>query len=356
MRNFIFNAVFVVFTILLLSCEKEQTSSTSQAVGLQNGLIILNEGNYYSQIDGSVSFLSLTDSVMNNNVFTTVNGKSIGNTPNDIVSAAGRFFIAVTDENLVWVTDDSLRIICQITIPQPRHLTTMNDVVFVSTYEGRVYSIDAYTLDKKQSDIVGSCLEDITNRAGYIYVCNAFTPGANYDYSYHTNIIKLDDNLQKISDINVTCNPTQIETYGDDIYLLSQGNYADTNSSIQRITVSDQVEPLHIEATAFTIAGDNLYYISTTYAADWSQHTEYRVMDLTTRTSSIFTLGNDIAYPSSIYADQETNNVYITSLKLSEYGYGDYNSPGYVVCYNPQGIPIKKFTVGVCPKTMLKVK
>lgn len=350
--------IFLLTAVLVLaSCEKDDNIKSSiPSLPVKNSLLIVNEGNYYSQINSSLSVLDFSKNEMYNNVFQSINGKVLGGTPNDIEFAEGKYFIPVTDENLVWVLDESLRILKQIDkIKSPRHVAVMNGVVYVSSYDGNVYSIDAKTLDVKESEKIGECLEDITCLNGNVYVCNAYTPGENYNYTYHTNVVKLDAKLNKIKDITVAANPTQIENDGTNVYAMSMGNYDDVNNQIQKISADDNVEKL-CDGTYFALSGNKLYYIFTTPDEFWEQKTDYYVLDLSTNTSQTFIDGKDIKYPCFISANPTTGEVYISSLRLSEYGYGDYNNPGYIVRYNAKGEKTGRYDVGVSPKAMFIVK
>ncbi|MDO5447581.1 MAG: PQQ-binding-like beta-propeller repeat protein [Prevotellaceae bacterium] len=346
--KYLFLALFFVAT-LTVGCsndDNEQKKEPAPEFSF-NGAFVLNEGNFYSNIDGSLSLLDYTTGKMNNKLFSTINGKSLGATPNDMVVSGDKAYISVTDDNIVWVLDKDLKALSMINITKPRKIVAVNDKIFISSYDGRVYAYDTKSAQLTKSDVIGSYLEDITYCNGFIYVCNSY----NEDYTYNTNVVKLETTLKKVSDITVVCNPTKLETDGRDVYLLSTGDYDSVGSMLQRIDTNDKVEAM-FPALYFTLYNNKIYYIDTTYDADWNSVTTYNVYDIAQSKSSIFIEGKDIEYPAGIAADSSNGNIYLMVYHISEYGWGDYNNPGYIVRYDSNGNQIGKYDVGVCPTTM----
>ncbi|MCQ2129215.1 MAG: hypothetical protein MJZ08_07305 [Bacteroidaceae bacterium] len=346
-----FYSLLLLIAIVATACDKGDDNENGKEKPVvetgTKGMFVVCEGNYYSGIDGSLSYLDYEKGTMSNNVFSTINGKSLGGTPNDMVECGGNYFIPVTEENLVWILDKDMKAVGSLQITKPRRVTAGNNSVFVSSYDGRVYAYNVTTKALTKSEVVGAYLEDIVFCQGFVYVCNAY----NADYTYNTNVVKLNSStLAKVKDITVVCNPTQIETDGKDVYVLSMGNYSDVNSMLQRIDADDKVDNL-CSATYFAMGSDKIYYIASTYNENWESISTYEVYDLTTAKSAEFIDGKEIAYPAGIGVDNATGKVFVISYQLSEYGYGDYNSAGYVAEYDNTGAYKNKYTVGVCPKT-----
>lgn len=343
-------SLLLLISAIMLSCSKDDDNNPQPVPPpvATTGMLIINEGNYYSGIDGSLSYFDYATGKMTNNVFASMNGKSLGGTPNDIISCGGQYFIPVTEENLVWILDENMKALTSLQVTKPRRVAAGGNSVFISSYDGHVYAYNLTTKTLTKSEVVGACLEDIVFLRDYVYVCNAY----NADYTYNTNVVKLKaSNLEKVADITVLCNPTSIETDGNNIYVLSVGNYADVNNTLQCIDASDKVTTM-FEATYFALGNGKLYYVASTYDENWQAVTTYNVCDLNTTKTSVFTEGKEVLYPAGIAADATTGNVCIISYLLSEYGYGDYNSPGYVVRYDKDGQCLGQHTVGVCAKTI----
>lgn len=346
----IYYFITLLFATLLWGCsdDDKKEQPTPDPEFNFNGAFIVNEGNFYNGIDGSLSFLDYTKGTMLNGLFKSINGKSLGATPNDMIIDGDVAYISVTDENLVWVLDKDMKVANMIRITKPRKLVAGNGKVFISSYDGCVYAYDTKTSQLSKSEIVGSYLEGITCCNGYVYVCNSY----NEDYSYNTNVVKLDaSTLKKACDITVVCNPTGIASDGKNVFVLSVGDYDKVGNMLQKIDGSDKVENM-FPAQYFALCKNKIYYIDTTCDADWNSVTTYNVYDIAQSKSMVFTDGKDIEYPSGICADPSNDNVYVLALHLSEYGWGDYDSPGYVVRYDGKGTMTGKYDVGVCPTSM----
>ncbi len=347
----------VMFSVvgLFCGCNDDNDGFTPEVIETTTGMFIVNEGNYYSSIDGALSYIDYTTDIVTVDAFKKANGISLGGTPNDGIIYKDHIYIPATDENLLWVLDaHTLKVTDRITITQPRKIVAGDGFVFVTSYAGKVTSVNVSNGEMKTSEALGknpnvtTYLEDITYLNGYLYVCNAYNP----DYSYNDNVIKMTTDLKKVKDITVVCNPTQIETDGKDVYVQSTGNYADVGTAIQKIDENDKVTTL-CEGTNFALGNGKMYYYATSYDENWQSVITYNVYDLKTGKTSQFIDGSDIEYPNSMGFDPWTGYVYVSAYHLSEYGYGDYNSPGYIVRYDAEGKKLKSFDVGVGPKTMI---
>ena len=358
--NHIFSLIVISALVLsLTSCLKDNSDDAKpkEPVLITAGMYILNEGNSFSSIDGSLTYLGYplneySTYTVTQNCFQLVNGKSLGSTPNDICLAQGFVIIPVTDDNIVWILNNDLSIKTQLPIIQPRKVVAIGPKIYITSYEGKVYCYDLLTGAIKTSEVIGDCIEDITVCNQYLYVCNTYSVNGS-EYTYNTNVVKLDTaSLAKVGDVAVVCNPTQIETDGKNVYVLSTGNYVDVHPCLQRIDAADKVSSL-CEATGFTVGDGNLYCILA--PADGSP-CSYWTYNLNTGALSTFTDGADIEYPFGIAYDDVNEIIYISSGYLSEYGFGDYSRNGYIVQYDKSGIAHGLLGVGVVPKVMVANK
>lgn len=343
-------ALFIlIMGMTMTSCDKDdENGGEIKPVEVTNGLYIINEGNYYNQIDGSLSYLDLATDSVTNNLFASVNGRALGATPNHSVINGNDLYIACTDENLIEIVNKKTLIAgLPVKMTQPREMVAYDGVVYVTSYDGCVYKIENGAVAKK-SEKVGACLEGITAVDGKIYVCNAYNP----DYTYNTNVVVLDTALNKLSDITVACNPISILNDGESVYVLSNGNYADVQPQIQKISKDGKAAYL-CEGSQMAYYNGKLYIIASSYDANWQLTTTYNVFDLKTGVQSTFTEGKEVEYPSAINVNPTSGEVYISSLHISEYGYGDYNNPGYLLRYSADGKFIRKYDVGVSPNTLV---
>lgn len=351
----------VVLASGLSSCDDDDNVQKYEPVAVGD-LIIVNEGNYYNKINGSMDFLAYgKNGNIQHNVFKTLAGRELGGTPNNAVACGSLLFIACTDENVVEVFNLNTNQSAQIKVNAPRELATDKKSVYVSSYEGKVTKIDASSLTVvNTSDVIGNYLEGIAVVNGFVYVCNAYNkttdPETGYDiYDYKTNVVKLNaGDLTKVKDITVAANPNIILTDGNNVYVDSWGNYFDVQPTVQRINASDNVTPL-TSANWMAYNKNKLYLIEQAYDENWQSTFKYKTYDLTSNTESIFLndIDKTIFYPGTIGVDPISSEVFITSYIPGDGGWADYSANGYLMRYKNDGSFIQKYETGVGPCTLV---
>ena len=345
------SALLMLGTLVFTACsDDDNNNSTPELVNVTEGVFVLNEGSYFSGIDGSLSYIDYATNQITNNVFANKNGRSLGGTPNDAIIYGSKMYIATTDENRVEVVDvQTTASLGYVTLTQPRKLVAEGGLVYVSSYAGTVSSIDTTSFSiVKTSEVIGANLEGITALNGFLYVCN----GWNADYTYNTNVVKLNlSDLTKVKDITVVSNPARILTDGANVYVQSVGNYADIAPAIQKIDAADQVKTLCNEGLYLSYYNGKIYYVATAYDENWNTIGSYKVYDLATQETTTFTEGTDIFSPCAIAVDPNTGVVYISSYNPSAYGGADYAGAGYIVAYNNDGTKWAQYNAGVAPTT-----
>ena len=343
-HSFFVRSFVIVFLLSLVSCSLDDANSNNNTeptvIETSLGMFIVNEGNYYNGINGSLSYLGYSTETVTDSVFMKANGYSLGATPNDIIIFDDRVFIPVTDDNIVWELDArSMRVVGKFTIPSPRKLVGAGENIYVTSYNGKVYCISIYSETVTESAVVGGCLEDITYCNGYLYVCNAY----HTDYTYNTNLIKMDTNLNKVKDITVASNPSQLETDNINVYLCSYGNYDDVKAQVQRIDEDDKVEVIG-NGAIMSYGYGMVYFIDT-------DNMKYYKYDIETGQTTTFTTGNRIDYPAFISVDPTDGEVFIGAYHFMEgSSWGDYNSPGYMVEYKADGTYVSTYNLGISPR------
>lgn len=345
--------------LLFAACSDDDEKKELEKVTVADGVFILNEGSYFSKIDGSLDYLDYATGIVSRNVFKNKNGRSLGGTPNNAVVCGSKMYITTADENRVEVVDTrSMTAYAPINIVTPRELCTDGAAVYMTSYDGTVSKIDTTALRVVAKSVtIGDALEGITAMGGYLYVCNAWKNLGGYNYEYHTNVVKMQaSDLSKVKDITVAANPNQILNDGTNIYLACWGNYADVQATVQRIDANDKVTTLtNGRMIALDNANDLLYIVNTTYDENWAEKNNYNVYDLKTGKERNFTQGAEVFSPAAIGVDPTTGDVFITSYSESEdyKGSASYTTDGYVVRYSTTGTFLNKYTCGVGPGTLV---
>ena len=347
-------ACLLAGALVLTACDDDEPQITYQDVTVADGLFVLNEGSFYSQISGSLDYIDFSTNSITTNAFQAANGRALGGTPNNALLCGSKLYIATQEENRVEVVDaKTLKALSPVSITAPRELCTDGEAVYVSSYTGEVSRIDTLSLRvTAKSPVVGTNLEGIACRQGYVYVCNAW----NSDYTYNTNLVKLSaKTLQKQKDITVVANPNQLIASGDDLYLASWGNYADVPATIQHISLSDQVTTL-AHATHMALGNGKLYLVGSSYDDQWREVNTYTVYDLASATETTFTRGLDIVSPVTIGVDPVSCDVFISSRSMdANTGAASYTAKGYVLRYRPDGTLVTRYDCGVSPATLVFV-
>lgn len=347
---YMFACLFAATTLTTSCINDDDDPVVEPVVNIEtDGAFILNEGNYYSNIDGSLDYLDYSTDKVTRGLFASANKRSLGNTPNDMLVGNSVLYIATNGENRIEVLNKSTMMsIKTIEIPSPREMTSDGTYVYVTSYDGRVRKIDPeYNIVVAQSAVIGDNLEGITYFGGSLYVCNSCKPGETY--TYHREVVKLNaSTLGNEGTISVGLNPTQIVTDGNNLYVLCMGDYDSTPAIVQRINMSNGSVNEISKATFMSIAANKLYLIN----APWGATPTYHVYDIKTGSETTFTEGSEIFAPCAIAVDPIKGDAFITSYTESEYGYADYSSEGYIVHYDKNGNFISKNTTGVGPATV----
>ena len=346
------------------SCTDDDDSPVFIDVTVADGVFVLNEGSYFSGINGTLDYLDYKTATMSNNILADI--YNLGGTPNNAIIVGDVMYIACSDENRVAVIDAKNLIAAKqmIAITAPRELATDGSYLYVTSQAGCVIKVDLTTnLIVETTPVIGDRLEGIAWRNGYLYVCNSCKeipdPDSGYSsWEYHTNLIKLNaETLAKVSDITVAANPNQIVSDGQYLYLASWGDYNQTPATVQQIDENDEVSVI---GTGQKIAYDDnkLYIVNTAYDENWNEVHTYKVLDLKTNLTTDFWGDTSLIFsPGTIGVDPVTHDVFITSYNKGEYGYADYTANGYLVVYSNTNKYFSnaatKFTTGVGPCTLV---
>lgn len=357
-------AVLMAATISFTSCDDDDDCPTCPppATIVQNGVYVINEGSYYSQINGTLDFLGYD--VANNtysmtrNIFEDVNGRSLGSTPNDaLIFSDSLLCIAVAGENRVeFVNTTTKKADAAVSIDNPRELAyeSGSNYLYVSSYTGKVYKIDMTTRTiAGESAVVGANLEGIAVAGNKLYVCNS----CSSDYmTYYKNVVELNANtLAKNQDIEVVDNPVDVINAGDAIFILSMGNYADKPATVQMLK-DGQISTI---GNAIMIAYDanlkRLYMVNVIYNEDYTiKRRDYMVYDLNTNTTSTFLQEASAFLPYSIAVNPVNGDVFITSItKNPDTGKADYTADCKLYRYTSAGTLLGTYDCGVNPGTIV---
>ena len=315
-----------------------------------NGALIINNGSVSAGIYGSLTFLDLSTNPagVQQNVYQTANGQSLGGTPNDVIVHGDKIYIAGCDENTVFVLNrKTFKQIQRISTTDalgtaeginPRHLIGYADKVYVTTYGGYVAVVDTTSLSITNKYKVGSAPEGMTLGGSetelYLYV-------ANSDYGMGNGSISvININNGKITEIKneMIHYPQEVAVAGTDIYVLDWGyydeNWNQVNAGVYKIS-GNTVTKVVPDATGMATYGSTILTFNYPYGKSEPSFSHYDIVY--NQLSSIkFVGGNPIQSPAAIAIDPNTGCIFIASRDMNPYtGYPSYTTPGYLNIYDP---------------------
>lgn len=377
MRKYLSNlAVMLAGATLLASClsNDNNNGNNQQQVTVTKGAYIINNGNSYSGIDGSLTFLDYTGSTIKaeQGVYQRGNGASLGNTPNDIIAYGDKLYIVGSGENTIFVVDkktlkqlpngwvSTTALLGEAEGNSPRRLTAYNGLVYFTTYGGYVAAIDTTSFSLKAKYPVGSAPEGLT--FGFINNGSATTATlyvANSDYGNGNGSISsiniANGSVTEIKNEKIK-NPQEIAVAGDLLYVLDWGTYDDSWNQVGNgvyLVGSNNTSLVVPGATGMTAAGYVIYTFNDTYGS--SDGPTFSMLDIRTNAVSNLNLNaastHRILSPAAIAVDPNTGNLLVASRSENPDapGTASFTLPGYVNVYSASGTFVESFATGVEP-------
>ena len=371
-------AVMAMGTTLLTGClGDDSNSNTPTEIPVTKGVFIINNGNYYSSIDGSLTYINyatMTPSAQQN-VYQMVNGESLGGTPNDVLVYGQKVYIVGSDENTIFVLDarnskelkkvSTTDLLGEAAGKGPRRIVAFDGKVYFTTYgdgdKGSVAAIDttSFTLQKQYQ--VGSYPEGLTFGIDDTNTVTLYV--ANSDYSKgNGSISKIDITSGNVTntEFEKVKNPMEIAVSSDVLYVLDYGYYDDDytqhDAGVYKIS-GNSVSLVVPNATGMAASGYYIFTFNDPYGG--TTGSSYSVYDILSNSTVKLNLSGDsdhpIVSPAAIAVDPITGNIFIASRqKDPDTGY-PANLPGFVNVYQgygPNATPgqfVESFQTGVEP-------
>ena len=363
-------AVMAMGSTLLTSClgDDSKGGDTPTEIVVTKGAFIINNGNSYQSIDGSLTYLDFSTNTAQQDVYKKVNGESLGGTPNDVMVYGQKVYIVGSDENTIFVIDaKTMKTLNKVSTTDllgdvegntPRRIAAYKDYVYFTTYGGYVAAIDTISFSLKAKYKVGSYPEGLALGASpssstqpAIYVANSDWGKGNGSIS----CIDLTSGSVTESKYDKVKNPQEIAAAGSTLYVLDFGYY-DENGTQKDAGVymvsGNNVSLVVPNATGMAAFGYTIY----TFNDPWGATTAptYSIYNIEYGVSSTLNLYGDSSHPiispAAIAVDPNTGYVYIASRqKDPDTGFPSYAMSGFVNIYNGSGQYVGYFDTGVEP-------
>jgi len=356
--------LLIGFTLLLFlasSCVKEPIEPNAKPLAnidtslVTMGLYVLNEG-LFNLNNSTLTWFSYADEESVTGFFEQQNGRSLGDTGNDIAIYGSKMYVVINVSSQVEVVNPLTgKSIKQIPFfngdkpRQPRSIAFHGSKAFVCSFDGTVAVIDTASLEIEQLIEVGRNPDGIAVSNNKVYVSNSGGLDApNYDNT--VSVIDI-ETMTEVKRIDVGMNPYSIvpDGYGD-LYVVSRGNYGDVKSSLKVIdSNTDEVKHTfpNIEALSLSVEGDTAYV----YYYDYTTGSGSHIMLIDVKNEAVLSTsfiadGTTITTAFGIAVDRENGDVFISDAK-------GFVNTGEVVCFDQYGYKKYSFTAGLNPGKMV---
>ena len=325
----------IASAFLFASCSNDDDNNDAPLGVYDNGVLILNEGNFGTP-NGSVSYISNDLATFQNDIFKLVNTPTVlGDVAQSMTFSNEKAFIVVNNSNEVEVvnryTFKSLGTITE-KLANPRYSVVLNDKLYVTNSISKAVTVyDAKSYAYVTSIPLNKTAEKIVTANGKLYVTNAA-------YGSGTEVTVINPISNTVSKTITLANGiNSIEEKNGSVYVLSGTSTKNTLSKIN--TTNDTATSIESAAVKsainMDIDGDKIYY---------TQGTEVYAISLTATTFS------DKALFS--VKDSSWSTFYGFGVIDGKVYSGDANAftaDGTVTIYSSTGTVLKTLTVGRGP-------
>ncbi len=336
---------FLLLILLTGGCTENPVGPAAPAVQANKGVYVLNEG-LYSQNNSSITYFDLATKTATQNVFEAANGRSLGDTGNELVVSGKTGFITVNVSNKVEIIDmNTFRSKGSIDLGAfsgPRRVWAKDSVTaYVTGFSGKVYRINASTLSVEKEIAVGNYPEGIIEHNGKLLVANSGLGGGN-----SVTVIDLATETV-VKTITVGTNPiNMVKDRNNFIYAICTGRYdsSDIGGAFYKI-----------DPNAFTVTDSIIITQNPQDVVVTQENMAYFVNNLGIMKLDL----NKVApVPELVISGMNINSFYGISYALSYDPVDrllyignpkDFMQSGEVAVYDLQGNEVRRFNTGLNP-------
>lgn len=340
---------FFCAALLLAGCGKEEIEPTTPLpTSLSGGFLVLNEGMFQFN-NSTLTWVDFTTNQVNLDFFEQKNNRSLGDTGNDLKRYGGKLYVVMSTSSTLEIlnatTGKSIKQISMMngtTPKQPRSIAFYHGLAFVTCYDGFVDVIDTTSLNITHRIPVGQNPEDIAVSNNKLYVSNS--GGLNFPNVDSTvSVINL-NTFQEVKRIPVGPNPGALlcDSEGD-IYVISRGNYGATPAKLHRIETNNDsnTHTFNFAIQSMVLFEDKLLIIQPNSLIIKTFNTISESNSL----SDLFTVSSITTFYGMHYSN--------ISNKIYCFDANNYNTTGFVLQYNLNGVFEKKYHVGLNPSKII---
>ncbi len=274
--------IFYFISLLLISCD-ENTPEPVNNLLYQNGVFIVNEGNF-SDSDGSLSFYSLEDEEVTNQVFEEVNERPLAAVFQSLRFYDGKGFLIDQNGRMEVVQESDLSSLHSIStnLIIPRYFAGYQSSGYVTDWgpyddnfnsnESRIHVYDLTTMEVLEEIETSSRPEDILLVNDKLYVANS-----------GTNLVSVYDPADNslLTETEVSLGPTRfVVDNHDNLWVICTGAFISTGALTGINTTTDAVMFTLDLANyppngriAINGTGDEIYFMTEQFSEDFTSTT-----------------------------------------------------------------------------------
>ncbi len=354
MKKILFGvAITAVSMTAITSCsdDTETKKLNPDLPSVSAGAFILNQGQYYNGIEGSLNAIDYKTETCSKDLFQTVNNRSLGDTPQCGVAYGSKIYLGICFSNTIEIIEKSnYKSIKQIKLGEldfgnePRSVVATKGCVYFAMNDGKVARLDTLTLNFDGVVEVGPNPEVMALHNNKLYVPNS--DGNNYP-NYGTTATEVSlDAFGQTKTFTVPLNPYKFLSAAGKLFMIAKGDYTAANPGAL-YEISDSFGATKIaDATMGCTYGNYVYFINAPYGGDISRY-QYSKYDAVTGKTTGWGV-DPVEYPLEINIDPVSGHRIISSAYLDG-AYPSYSLPGYAYEYDANDRLVKKYNVGVGP-------
>jgi len=320
---------------------------------------ILNEGLWNAKNANITRFLPNYKVENLSDFYQEINGKKMGDVANAMMEEDENIYVVLNGSKYVARLDLLCMELARYTFPAaegaPRCIDVEDGYAYVTQYGGQVTKLNIKDMTLAGTFKGGDNLEGIVEKDGKLYVANSYAVDGSNNWIYNKEVFVIDAKTMTLEKtIEVVDNPTKLYEIDEQIYLISQGNYADVAGALQVIDPKTATKKDVLKDVNKITEGNNglIYGIRATYDANWQLNNSFFTYNPSTGSVSETSFLQDAPNSFSTAAiyllevDDKTGFIYV--------GTSDYTTNGTIYQFDKGGKLVQSFdSGGINPSAMV---
>ena len=366
LRSLLFSAACAVaLGICFTSCDDDDNDDDNGggSTPFESVAYLLQEGNKGDN-NATIALLQRDEKgemLSDGEYYETTNGKKLGDLGHDMITYEGRIYVTVSGSRYIAKLDKNCKELARYSFEEsegdPRRIAAHDGKLYVTLYSGQVARLDTASLAKE--DILpiaesGVCLEGIAVRDNDIYVANTYLATT---WEYLNTVTVIDAATFTIKDkIETVINPEVLLASGNNVFLISRGDYFLVPNMLQRIMPDGSTDTIAV-ASKMVVADKKMYLINseTVYSEDFN--TSETTNTFFTYSLDTNELSNE-SFLSDIPQELQSDIIYLLEIDPKNadiyIGTTDYKNTGTIYRFTAGGKLLESFdSEGLNPSKML---